>query len=143
MKTYLRNVWLWLRGFRWLWTRSVTLRDGTWVYTHGDNMKWTEGAPPVIAYKPGWNAWRFLPVYLLDHGAACILLAIGVQPISRWAGDHAHSEPWRTLARWLNKIDDGHTSAAGGLLWGSQPCSRTVRYYVMLAWAGLLGWWIA
>lgn len=143
MKAYLRNISLWLRGFAWLWTREIVWRDSGWVYARGDRLKWTVGCPPVIVYKPGWSPWKFLPVYLLDHGAACILFGIGVQPISRWAGAHARSEPWKTLTRWLNRLDEGHTDEAGSLLWGSQPCSRTVRYCVMLVWVGLLGWWIA
>ncbi len=37
--TYPHNIYLWLTGFS---------RLGT------------------LAYKPGWNAWKFLPVYLID-----------------------------------------------------------------------------
>lgn len=38
---YFSNLRLWLTGFRQLGT---------------------------IAYKPGWNPWKFFPVYLLDCG---------------------------------------------------------------------------
>lgn len=143
MKTYLHNIWLWLRGFRWLWTREVVWRDGRWVYARDERLKWTAGGPHIIAYKPGWNPWKFLPLYLIDHGAAVILLGIGVQPISRWAGERIDHRPWRWLARLLNRLDTGHTAEAGGLLWGSQPCREPVRHYVLLAWIGLMGWWVA
>lgn len=112
MRQYLANVWLWLRGFALLGT--VPLKAG-----------WRNG--------PAWWA-----VYAVDYGAACIFLAVGVQPISRWAGERAKHAPWRQLAALLNRLDAQHTSSAGGLLWGSQPCPPRVRYAVAGAWAGLV-----
>lgn len=155
MKTYLHNIWLWLRGFRWLWTREVRERDhdvgeppvAIYYYEYvrgglaGEKAEW--GDIPTIVYKPGWSPLKFLPVYLLDHGAAVILLGIGVQPISRWAGERIDHRPWRWLARLLNRLYAGHTAEAGGLLWGSQPCREPVRHYVLLAWICALGLWIA
>lgn len=139
MKAYLRNISLWLRGFAWLWTREIVWRDSGWVYARGDRLKWTVGCPPVIVYKPGWSPWKFLPVYLLDHGIACVFLGLGVQPISRWAGQRVKHAPWRWLAWALNKLDAGHTDAAGGLLWQTTPCPAKVRLVVMACWALILG----
>ena len=119
MKQYIRNVTLWVRGFGWLWNADR------------------------IRYKPGWGPWKFAPLYLIDHGFACLVLGLGVQPVSRWAGDRLDHQPWRWIARALNALDDGHTAEAGGLLWGSQPCREPVRHYVLLAWIGLMGWWVA
>ena len=110
MTQYLRNLTLWVRGFGWLWDDSR------------------------IRYKPGWGPWKFLLLYLLDHGIACVVLGLGVQPVSRWAGDRYDHQPWRVLARVLNAIDEGHTSAAGGLLWGTRPCRDRTRYVVMMLW---------
>lgn len=114
MTQYLRNVTLWLRGFSWLWDDSR------------------------IRYKSGWGPWKFLPLYLIDHGFACLVLGLGVQPVSRWAGDRYDHQPWRWIARALNALDEGHTSEAGGLLWGSQPCRDRVRYVVMATWATII-----
>ena len=62
---------------------------------------------------------EFLPLYLIDHGFACLVLGLGVQPVSRWAGDRYDHQPWRWIARALNALDDGHTDTAGGLLCGN------------------------
>lgn len=114
MTQYIRNIWLWLRGFPRLGT--VTLKPG-----------WKNG--------PAW--WL---VYLFDYGAACIFLGLGVQPISRWAGLHVKQAPWGWLAALLNTLQAGHTTQAGGLLWGSQPCPRRVRYAVILVWLAIILW---
>lgn len=98
---YWRNVWRWVTGFRRL--HEVPLKPG---------------------WKPGGLAWRL--VYALDYGFACLVLGIGVQPVSRWAGERMQ-KPWTWLADILNRLQPGHTSAAGPLLWNTQPCRRGVR----------------
>lgn len=108
---YWRNVWRWVTGFRRL--HEVPLKPG---------------------WKPGGLAWRL--VYALDYGAACLVLAIGVQPISRWAGERLQA-PWTWLADILNRLQPGHTSAAGPLLWNTQPCPRQVRYVAVGCWAAV------
>ena len=115
MTQYLRNVTLWLRGFSWLWDDSR------------------------IRYKPGWGPWKFLPVYLLAHGIACVVLGIGVQPVSRWAGQRVKHAPWGWLAWLLDRLDRGHTANAGGLLWSTQPCEPHIRLAVVIAWVVVLG----
>lgn len=107
---YWRNVWRWVTGFRRL--HEVPLKPG---------------------WKPGGLAWRL--VYALDYGAACLVLAIGVQPISRWAGERMHQRPWTWLAAALDRIDAGHTAQSGGLLWDTAPCRRMTRYVVVGVWA--------
>lgn len=69
--SYWRNVWRWLAGF---------------------------GRLGALRYKPGWSARSpaWIAVYLIDYGAAVVLLGIGCQPISRWAGERDH-QPWRAL----------------------------------------------
>lgn len=116
--SYWRNVWRWAAGFG----RLGTLR-----------------------YKPGWSARSpaWIAVYLIDYGAAVLVLGIGCQPISRWAGERDH-QPWRALARLLNRLDDGHTDEAGGLLWQTAPCRDRTRYVVMTCWAlALVAWVVA
>lgn len=99
--SYWRNVGRWLGG----WARFGEVR-----------------------FKPGWSARSpaWWAVYLLDYGAACLVLGIGVQPVSRWAGERMQ-KPWTWLADILNRLQPGHTSAAGPLLWNTQPCRRGVR----------------
>ena len=109
--SYWRSAWRWLAGFGRL----------------GD-----------VPLKPGWrNGPLWWAVYAVDYGAACVFLGIGVQPISRWAGERMQ-KPWTWLADILNRLQPGHTSAAGPLLWGTQPCPRQVRYVVMGLWAAVL-----
>jgi sulfite exporter TauE/SafE len=42
---------------------------------------------------------------------------------------------WRWLAALLNRLDAGHTSQSGGLLWGTLPCRRMTRYMAVGVWA--------
>jgi len=106
---YLTNVWRWLTGF-----------------AHLDE----------VPLKPGWrNGPLWWAVYAVDYGAACVFLGIGVQPISRWAGERMHQRPWAWLAAVLNRLDAGHTAQSGGLLWGTAPCRRMTRYVVVGVWA--------
>lgn len=94
-----------------------------------------------VWWTPLGIGWRL--VYLLDYGAACVILGIGVQPISRWAGERIQA-PWTWLAAILNRLQRGHTDMAGPLLWSTEPCPRLVRYAAVSCWAGaavLAGWW--
>jgi sulfite exporter TauE/SafE len=107
--SYWRSAWRWLAGFGRL----------------GD-----------VPLKPGWrNGPLWWAVYAVDYGAACVFLGIGVQPISRWAGERIDHQPWRWLAALLNRLDAGHTSQSGGLLWGTLPCRRMTRYMAVGVWA--------
>ena len=113
--SYWTTVWRWLRG----WGRFGEIR-----------------------FKPGWSArspaWWL--VYGLDIGAAVIVLGVGCQPISRWAGEREH-QPWIWIARVLNRWDDGHTDSAGPLMWDTAPCPGSVRAIVMIGWAFVLLVW--
>lgn len=114
---YFRNIWRWAVGFR-----------------HLDE----------VPLKPGWEpGWRWRLVYAVDYGAACIILAIGVQPISRWAGERIKHAPWRWLAALLNRLDAHHTANAGPLMWDTAPCRPAARYLVTGFWAVLLALAIA
>lgn len=95
-----------------------------------------------ITYKPGWSArqWRWRLVYGTDYLLAC-LLGLGCQPVSRWAGERVKHAPWRWLARLLDALDKGHTASAGGLLWGTQPAPRLVRYVAAGVWLLVLTGW--
>lgn len=143
--SYFESFARWACGIRWLWTceiRDYGCSGGFqgWRYVRGPMAYEGPGLErPYIYYKPGWTPLKFLPVYLLDHGVACIFLGLGVQPISRWAGQRVKHAPWRWLAWALNKLDAGHTDAAGGLLWQTTPCPAKVRLVVMACWALILG----
>ena len=100
MRNYLLNVKLWLTGFR---------RLGT------------------ITYKPGWNRWTFLPLYLLDYGLCVIVLAGPVTSISQYAEAH-----------WFSSYHGAH---AGPPLWGTVRSPVGVRVAVPLIWLVLLTVW--
>lgn len=145
--SYFESLARWACGTRWLWQYEVRWfsRDvGSppravegWEYVR--QVAVVTECDPMIYYKPGWTPLKFLPVYLLDHGIACVFLGLGVQPISRWAGQRVKHAPWRWLAWILNRLDAGHTDEAGGLLWQTTPCPAKVRLVVMACWALILG----
>lgn len=104
--------------------------------------RWARGFAHLdeVPLKPGWkNGPAWWAVYALDYGAACILLGLGVQPISRWAGQRVKHAPWGWLAWLLDRLDRGHTANAGGLLWATQPCEPHIRLAVVIAWVVVLG----
>lgn len=109
MSDYFRNVRLWWRGFD----------------------KFSE-----LRFKPGFGASSTLwwCIYTVDYGFAVFVLAIGVQPVSRWAGLRRSHQPWTALANFLDAIEDGHTTNAGPILWGSRPCREHVRILVVGFW---------
>lgn len=73
-KQYLRNLSLWLRGIRWLWTRL--------------------DKPDGYTLKPGWTPLKFLPVYLTTYLAGT-LLGYGVVSLSR---------AWYDRSQWRCKV---------------------------------------
>jgi hypothetical protein len=118
MREYLDSVFLWATGFRRLDT---------------------------LTYRKRWTARSFLWLYAIDYGIACVMLGMGVQPISRWAYDRRDHEPWTTLNRWLDAVDTDHGKDSGGLLWGSKPLRARNRYVLIGAWvlivAAIVIWW--
>lgn len=87
MRNYLRNLSLWLRGIRWLWTHNssrlvlVTQIEGCDWYIRKGGF-WSFPAAMAITYKPGWGPWRFLPIYLTTYLAGT-LAGYGVVSLSR------------------------------------------------------------
>ncbi len=133
IRQYLTNWSLYVRGFRYLWTR----RYESPVQVTG------------IYYKPGWGPWRFLPVYLTTYLLGT-LAGFGVQSLSGAWGERASrvtvhewhyftdgskaSSDWdftyphsRRLARavdwFFEKVlrqGPGHCAKVGPRLWGSR-----------------------
>jgi hypothetical protein len=111
MMTYLRNVWLWLHGL-------VHLEQ--------------------LTYKPGWNAAKFFPLYVLDYGLLnTVFLAGPVVSISRYAYMRRASRPWSWLCSLLDHIQPMHVESAGPVLWGSTECPPWLRIAIPLLWIGL------
>lgn len=122
VRDYFRNLYLWLRGIRWLWTRRSALSvAGT---NPALEAKW-------IYYKPGWTPLKFLPVYLTTYLAGT-LLGYGVVSLSRaWYDRREKSRFAHVMTRLLNWIEyhwrrvfnlpkqREHGAVAGGRLWGS------------------------
>jgi len=144
MKNYGRNIWLWLRGFRWLWSREADL----YHTREGGRFGWVAGNPWTnqprtdnsIVYQPGWGPWKFLPVYLFDVGVTVMIAAGAVEPLSTFMQRHR--------AGWLNdavldaieRFDADHGANSGKALWGSVESPLWVRVGVPAVWAGLLIW---
>lgn len=102
MTAYLRNLTLWARGIRWLWSRECRTVGG-------------------IKYKPGWGPWRFLPVYCTTYllGTLC---GYGVVSLSRvWYDRRERSAFARFMTRLLDWAFPGsaHGRHTGPRLWGS------------------------
>lgn len=97
--TYPRNIYLWLTGF----------------FKLGQ-----------IAYKPGWNAWKFLPVYLIDIGLNT-LTGGAVCTISRRAQDHRSGWFWDKILDAIEHFDEQHGALSGPPLWGTKECSKSVQ----------------
>ena len=86
-----------------------------------------------IAYKPGWNAWKFLPVYLLDIGLNT-LTGGAVCTISRRAQDHRSGWVWDKILDAIEHFDKTHGALSGPPLWGTKECSKSVQIAVTLFW---------
>lgn len=63
MGEYVRNLSLYVRGFRWLWSRQNQLGG--------------------ITYKPGWGPWKFLPVYATTYLLGTLWGVMGISSLSR------------------------------------------------------------
>ncbi len=124
MKAYLRNWSLYIRGFRWLWTREVDVR-GTLVRGTFDGFG--DPALSTIRYKPGWGPWTFLLPYCTTYLGG-VLIGAGVVSLSRWWAVRA--EEGHRFSRFITrKLDDWfpgktHGAEAGGWLWGSEDLWR-------------------
>lgn len=103
---YPRNILLWLFGFTQLGT---------------------------LDYKPGWNAWKFLPVYLIDCGLN-VITGGAVCTISRRAQDHRSGWAWDKLLDVIEKFDRDHGALSGPPLWGSKECGKWTQVLVTGFW---------
>lgn len=104
---YFRNIRLWLAGF-------VKLGE--------------------INYKPGWDRWKFLPVYLLDVGLN-VLTGGAVCTVSRRAHEHRSGWVWDKLLDTIEHFDERHGALAGSPLWGSVECRKRVQVLATAFWA--------
>jgi hypothetical protein len=102
---YLNNLKIWLYGF---------------------------GKLGTLKYKPGWNRWTMLPLYLIDHGTH-VLCGGAVETWSLWAYTNRKKYPVAGfINRLLNHLQDGHGKKSGTVLWGTLPSMRP-RYQVLMA----------
>ena len=97
MQTYLNSLLTWLTGF---------------------------GKLGAVDYKPGWNRWNFLPLYLLDYGFCVLVLAGPVTSISQYAEAH-----------WFTSYHGAHT---GPPLWGTVRSPVWMRILVPTIWGAIL-----
>ena len=115
--SYLKNVWLWLRG-----------------YTRFNEL----------TFKPGWGpkdpGWWLL--YTFDIGANVLLLANEVVTISRYTWLRRRSQPWKWLGELLDKISPNHIENSADPLWGSIQNPPWQRIAVPAVWLGLFAYWV-
>lgn len=109
MVNYLRNIFLWMRGF-----------------TRFDEL----------TFKEGWHArqLRWWLLYLIDHGACVILLGGAVETVSSYAHRHRSGKAWDFLLDLIEKCDPGHGVNAGPPLWESVECGKIFRLFCPILW---------
>lgn len=95
MRQYFGTLWAWLTGF-------AHLRE--------------------VAYKPGFSAGHFWPLYLVDYGISCVFFANGVVSLSR---------AWKLLGK-------DHWMHTGMWLFGTSKCPHYVRLLVPAFWLAVL-----
>jgi hypothetical protein len=126
VKQYFRNLWLWARGIRWLWTRDASRyalmpdSQGRRVIYVGLGGK-TFDYDDLITYKPGWGPWKFMPVYLTTYALANVL-GYGIVSYSRVLYERREQSRYAHVAtRLLNWIfpGDKHGIFTGPRLFGS------------------------
>ena len=81
----------------------------------------------TIKYKPGWNRWTFLPLYIVDYGTH-VLTGAAVVSWSRWFHDNRDkSRIAKFFDRSLNYADEDHGAKAGPTLWVTKDCAPHIR----------------
>lgn len=107
--TYLRNLWLWLSGFR----------------------RFDE-----VDFRDGWDAGqlRWWLLYVFDYGANVVLLAGQVETISRHAQDHRSGWVWDKLLDVIEAFDRDHGPRSGPPLFGSELPPKWQRIVVPIGW---------
>jgi hypothetical protein len=102
-------------------------------------IKWLIGFTKLgeLEYFPGWNAWRFFPVYLLNHGSH-VLTGGAVVTWSRWLYEHRNtSRIAKFLTRLLNFFDAYHGRDSGGTLWETKDLPAWIRLVIVAVWVAL------
>ena len=120
MAEYFRSWGLYIRGFRWLWTRGVSVMDDRIVARSNGRL---------IKYKPGWGPlWPrpFLLPYCSTYLVG-ILLGMGVISVSRAAEGSRIGATIDWVFQHILRQGPGHCAGAGPRLWGSRPCGWWVR----------------
>jgi len=120
---YWRNWSLYVRGFRWLWTRQMeideTLDVPVWTFPRDNPPPAIDVTQWGIEYKPGWGPWRFLGPYLTTYlaGVAC---GRGVVSISRLCAGTPLGNAIDWVFQYVLRQRPNHCRDAGPRLWGSR-----------------------
>lgn len=102
--------------------------------------RWAGGFAKLgtIQYRPGWNAWKFFPVYLFDVGFNVIVMAGSVQTFSGFMERHRDAWVWDEILDGIEQLDPQHGLKAGPALWGTAECGPWMRRLVPACWLALL-----
>jgi hypothetical protein len=119
MKSYFVNWSLYLRGFRWLWSRQVVT----------DLELFSEREGHKIRYKPGWTPARFLLPYCTTYFLG-VLFGCGVVSLSRWWYDRSEVKVDRF--KWQADAPAGHSGPTY-----AHPFSRAITDFLDWAFPGL------
>lgn len=92
-----------------------------------------------LDYFPGWNAWKFFPVYLLNHGTR-VLTGGACSSWSRWFYENRNLRVAKFMDRLLNKFDTNHGKESGGVLWGTK--SLPIKLQALLSACYATGFWL-
>lgn len=96
------------------------------------------GKLDTLKYKAGWNAWKFLPLYLFDYGTH-VLTGGAVVSWSRWFWEHRKTN---RLAAFINRLlghaDKNHGQLSGPPLFGTVDSPTAVRCLLCAGWAFLI-----
>lgn len=95
-----------------------------------------------LRYKPGWNAWKFFPVYLLNYGTR-VLTGGACSSWSRWFYENRGTfRPAKFMDRLLEKFDTNHGQDSSEALWDTKSLPLLVQGALSACFAGLFYLWL-
>lgn len=128
---YFKNVWLWIRGFRWLWTRNVTGMTVKQSRAAGLYKLWRDGL--TINYLKGYGPLKFMVLVYIPNVGLRTLTGGPVTTYSRWWYERRKTDKFaKLMTRLLNKLDKDHGEEGTPILWGSEECGWEVRYLIVI-----------
>lgn len=92
-----------------------------------------------LQYKPNWDKWKFLPLYIFDYGTR---VAVGgaIVSWSRWFYLNRKTNRFAAfMNRGLNHLDMRHGELAGRPLWLTVDCAWWLQAALWAVYAAIAG----